>query len=78
MTEDLENYDNLIPRRLVRFSNGMIMAFNASGEQIPELQGNDIEALDVAIACSNQETEFYLGEWGHQMRKVSQEEFEYP
>ena len=43
----MEEQNDKIPTHIYLWQNGMIMAFNAKGEQIPEFQGPYEEAIKV-------------------------------
>jgi len=41
----------------------MVMVFDDTGQQIPELQGRDSEVIDRILAAATGFTQFLLGEW---------------
>jgi hypothetical protein len=63
--------------KVVRWSNGMVMAFNEYGQQIPELQGVYTEQLASRIRRETTlETEFSVGDWRYGTRdQVTPEEW---
>jgi hypothetical protein len=60
-------------KTMVRWSNGMVSAFDANGEQIPELQG--IFAEKKASLQNVSASEYRMGSWLDGTRAVSREEF---
>lgn len=46
-----------------RFDNGMVMAFNLLGEQVPECQGKFEDVKDKVAKRVNDSTHFYLAKW---------------
>lgn len=45
------------------FTNGMVMAFDCGGEQVPELQGRIEEVKLGILEHCGPETEFWIAKW---------------
>lgn len=50
-------------KRVIRWQNGMVMAFDENGQQIPELQGPFEEVKEKCRAAADADTIFEGGNW---------------
>ena len=55
------------------FTNGMVMAFDRDGEQVPELQGRIEEAKPGILKHCEPETEFWIAKWRDWRQRVDRE-----
>lgn len=53
----------MIIKEVYMYLNGMVMAFNEQGEQVPECQGFLFEVADKLKECCDKNTNFYYSLW---------------
>lgn len=58
---------------VILWGNGMVMAFNARGEQMPELSGRFTEKLAPCLAAAAEPCRFLIGDWRHGTVPVERE-----
>lgn len=63
------------PMKLIRFQNGMVMAFDASGEQMAQCQGRYEDVRAGLLSLDLRECQFHTAIWGRSITLVSQDEF---
>lgn len=63
------------PNILILFQNGMVMAFDAIGNQMPEFQGSYNEVAPKLKETDLSQTQFQKGEWERSLKSISQAEF---
>lgn len=59
--------------KAILWQNGMVMAFDESGAQIPDLQGRYEDVAEKVLAAANDSTLFQQGLWGRGAVTVSRE-----
>lgn len=60
-------------KRLYLWSNGMVMAFDDNGEQIPEFQGKAKDVLGSALDALSDRSVCYMGQWSERPISVTPE-----
>jgi hypothetical protein len=71
----------MILRHVMRWQNGMVMAFDENGQQIPALQGRYDDVRHAVLAAADANTVFSTGIWSNGAddtmsgRNVSREEW---
>ena len=60
-------------KRLYLWSNGMVMAFDDNGEQIPEFQGKAKDVLGLALDALSDRSVCYMGQWSERSISVTSE-----
>ena len=63
---------------IILWESGMVMAFDAAGKQMPELQGHASEVLEKVMAATEDvrvRATFELGKWRQGTTPCSREEF---
>jgi hypothetical protein len=71
----MQAYAIYAPCKVVLFRNGVVMVFDASGEQISALQGHYSEVAQKLKSVDLSQCQFELGEWLKGSFNVSQAEF---
>ena len=60
---------------VIKFSNGMVMAFDEKGKQLPEYQGKYEEVKDKVLAEATPRTRFFRAVWMVSSDEIPKEEW---
>lgn len=65
----------IAPKEIILFSNGMVMAFDVTGEQMPECQGTRSQAIQKLQGVNLSNCKFSFGVWGVSSQPITQAQF---